>query len=571
MIRIWGMLDKKKLAIIFSIMVFEAVSLLFLPTIAAKILNVAARTGSQSGIWQYGSWMLVASLMTIVLAFISVRMCAKESQGLGNHLRKQIFSQVMAFSQDDLSRFETSTLITRTTNDVMQIQIITMMTLRMIVMTPIIVAVSAYFAYQTQSELAWIYWITLPLICVLVFVIMRIVTPIYRRVQSIMDRLNKVFREGLTGVRVIRAFNTSTYEEARFDEVNQDYRDTNVKGFSIMSLLLPSLLLVVGVSNVLIFTQGVKLIEVGIMEVGNIIAYIQYSNQILMSILMVGMLFIFIPRAQVSADRILEVLDTKASIQSVKDPRPIPQDGPWQLSFQGVDFGFPQAQRPAVSKLNFTVNQGETLAIIGGTGSGKTTIANLIPRLYEASAGAVRLNGVDVRLLDQEALRACIGYATQKAMLFAGTIRSNLLYGKSNATDEQLWRALDIAQADFVRDLPEGLDARVEQAGNNFSGGQKQRLSIARAIVSQPAIYLFDDSFSALDFKTDAKLRQALKENIQDAIIIIIAQRVSTVMDADQILVLDNGQIVGRGSHQSLLDSNPVYQEIVRSQIKEEG
>ena len=571
MFRIWRMLDFRRVSIMLLIMLVEAAGILLLPTLGAAILNVGAANGMGDAIWRYGSYMAISTVVTIIAAIVSVFLTARESQGLGNKLRKLMFDKIMAFSQDDLAKFETSTLITRTTNDIMQIQLVTMMVMRLVIMAPIMILVSTYFAYQTEPRLAWVFGITLPLISVIVFIIMRKANPIFRSIQAKMDNLNKIFREGLTGIRVIRAFNTTKYEEDRFDAANSDFRQTNIKAYTIIAFLLPSLLLLVGVSNILIFTSGSSLIEVGSMQVGNLTAYIQYSFQILLAILYIGMLFMFLPRAEVSAERVLEVLDTDVSIKNVDSPHYLEEGQEITLDFNQVSFGFPGAERPAVKDIDFSVQQGETLAIIGGTGSGKTTIANLIPRLYEATQGSVRINGVDVKLLEQGQLREHVGYATQNAVLFSGTIRSNLLYGKEDATDEELWRALEIAQAEFVKDLTHGLDSRVEQRGRNYSGGQRQRLSIARVLVSQPDIYVFDDTFSALDFKTDARLRKALKPVTRNAISIIIAQRVNTVMDADTILVLDNGQIVGQGTHQELLETNEVYRGIVDYQVRKES
>ncbi len=571
MFRIWRMLDFRRVSIMLLIMLVEAAGILLLPTLGAAILNVGAANGMGDAIWRYGSYMAISTVVTIIAAIVSVFLTARESQGLGNKLRKLMFDKIMAFSQDDLAKFETSTLITRTTNDIMQIQLVTMMVMRLVIMAPIMILVSTYFAYQTEPRLAWVFGITLPLISVIVFIIMRKANPIFRSIQAKMDNLNKIFREGLTGIRVIRAFNTTKYEEDRFDAANSDFRQTNIKAYTIIAFLLPSLLLLVGVSNILIFTSGSSLIEVGSMQVGNLTAYIQYSFQILLAILYIGMLFMFLPRAEVSSERVLEVLDTEVSIKNVDNPHQLEKGQNITLDFNEVSFGFPGAERPAVKDIDFSVQQGETLAIIGGTGSGKTTIANLIPRLYEATQGSVRINGVDVKLLEQGQLREHVGYATQNAVLFSGTIRSNLLYGKEDATDEELWRALEIAQAEFVKDLTHGLDSRVEQRGRNYSGGQRQRLSIARVLVSQPDIYVFDDTFSALDFKTDARLRKALKPVTRNAISIIIAQRVNTVMDADTILVLDNGQIVGQGTHQELLETNDVYRGIVDSQVRKES
>lgn len=474
----------------------------------------------------------------------------------------------MSFSQEDLSKFGTSTLITRTTNDVMQIQLVTMMILRLIITSPIIMIVSTIFAYQRESQLAWVFAITLPIMAVFLVIIFRVANPVFRSMQGKIDRLNQVFREGLTGIRVIRAFNTTSYEENRFNDANRDFRDTAIRANTILALMMPATMLTLGLSNVLTFSNGAQLIVNGTMEVGDLIAFSQYGVQILVSVLQIAMLFFFIPRAQVSADRILKVIDTEPTIKDDKATVSLQVEDDVQLEFENVDFGFPEAERPAVEDLTFTARKGETIAIIGGTGSGKTTIGNLIPRLYEATSGAVKINGIDIKDVSQKELRRFIGFAPQKALLFSGTIRSNLQYGKPDATEEEMWHALSVAQADFVKELEDGLDSRVEQGGGNFSGGQRQRLSIARAIINKPSIYVFDDSFSALDFETDAKLRQALSPETKDAITVIIAQRVNTVINADKILVTDNGKIVGQGTHEELLETNALYRDIVNSQTK---
>ncbi|UUX34241.1 ABC transporter ATP-binding protein [Fundicoccus culcitae] len=571
MLRIWKLMDKKNLIKIFLLILFEATMFMLLPTLASDILNYSVVDGNPQTVWLIGIIMLILNVLALVLAFISVKMSAKESQGLGHKLRMDMFERIMAFSQEDMAKFGTSTLITRTTNDVMQIQLVTQMIIRLIILSPVIMIVSVFFAYQRESQLAWVFAITLPLILIVVGIILYFASPIFRSIQKKTDRLNKVFREGLTGIRVIRAFNTTEYEEQRFDDANIDFRNASIKANSIMAFMLPGMLLVMAVSNSLIFLNGANLISVGEMEVGNLIAFVQYGVQILNSVLQVAFLLFFLPRAQVSAERILEVIDTEPSIEDLTKEVDVLDDKEVTLAFEHVDFGFPGAERPAIEDINFSASKGETIAIIGGTGSGKTTIANLIPRLYEASKGKVRVNGVNVKNVRQEELRSKIGFAPQKALLFSGTIRSNMQYGKNDATDAEIWKALEIAQADFVKELDDLLDAKVDQGGVNFSGGQRQRLSIARTIISQPDIFVFDDTFSALDFKTDANLRKALKPITRDAITIIIAQRVNTVIDADRILVLENGKIVGEGTHQSLLAENAVYQDIVASQMKGEN
>lgn len=564
MIRIWKMMNSRRIRIIIALLFFEAVGFLVLPTLAAEILNLAAQGIGAETIRNIGTVMVAVTLITIVIAIFSTRLSAQESQGLGNTLRKELFEKIMSFSGQELSFFGTSTLITRTSNDVMQIQLVTMLMLRLIIMSPIVMLVSFFFAFQREAQLAWVFAITIPAIAIGVGLILKKASPIFRSIQKKTDRLNQIFREGLTGTRVIRAFNTTSYEEEKFDEANLDFRNTSIRANTTLALMLPVMIIVMGISNVLIFTQGTQLIALGTMDIGNLVAFIQYGVQMLISILQVAMLFFFLPRAEVSAERILEVLDTELHIQDESDADTLGQADKVNLELKDVAFGFKGAERDAVCNINMSLEPGDTLAIIGGTGSGKTTIANLITRLYEATSGKILLNGKDIRTIKQHELRKNIGYAPQQAVLFSGTVRSNLQYGNPQASDEEIWHALSIAQADFIEDL----DQRVEAGGRNFSGGQRQRLNIARAIVSRPNIYIFDDSFSALDFKTDAKLRAALKPETQEAIVIIIAQRVNTVKNADEILVLDNGQIVGRGSHEELMATSDLYQDIVSSQTK---
>lgn len=569
MLKIWRKMNGKRVTIILALILFEALMFLLFPTLAAEILNVSSLNQDQAMVQRIGFFMMSANVVALILAIISTYLSARESQNLGHQLRMGIFKQVMSFSRDNISEFGTSTLLTRTTNDIMQIQFMTMISLRLAVISPIIMVVSAVFAYRQEPQLAWIFAITLPLIIIGLYFIFRNANPIFRKMQRLIDQLNKVFREGLTGIRVIRAFNTQELEEKRFDEANVTYRDNAIRAFNIINFMFPVMIAIIGISNTLIFTNGSRYIAAGHMQVGSLIAFVQYSVQLLFSVLQFSMLLIFLPRAQVAAERINQVIETESSIQ---DPiEPVSLSGrPLSLQYQDVDFGFEGSERDTLIDINFEAHPGDTVAIIGGTGSGKSTIVNLVIRLHDVTSGQILLSGVDIRDITQRELRSRIGYAPQKAVLFAGTIRSNLLYGKPGATDRELWDALEIAQADFVRDLPHGLDSRVEQGGVNFSGGQKQRLSIARAIVSQPDIYVFDDSFSALDFKTDAKLRQALRPITREAITIIIAQRVNTVIDADTILVLDNGRVVGQGTHEKLKATNEVYQDIIDSQMRGE-
>lgn len=569
MLKIWKRLDKKRVAIILLLIFAEATLFLILPTLASDILNVSSLEGDRSRVNTIGFWMIAANTLTIFLAIVSTRLAAKESQGLGNMLRKEMYNKIMNFSKKEISQFGTSTLMTRTTNDIMQIQLVTMFAMRLIMIAPVIMIVSAFLAYQLEPQLSWVFGITLPTIAIAIGIIFYVANPYFKTIQLKTDKLNQVFREGLTGIRVIRAFNTTDYENKRFAGVNKDYRDTAIRAFTLLNLILPLMFGIMGVSNVLIFTGGSQLIQAGEMATGSLIAFVQYSIQVLMSIINISMLLFFIPRAQVAANRVLEVLETESTIKDTENPISL-DNRPLSLVFDNVAFGFEGAERDTVANINFTAKPGDTIAIIGGTGSGKSTLANLITRLYDATSGEVKFNDINVKDVTQKDLRDRIGYAPQKAVLFSGTIRSNMKYGKPDATDEEIWHALDIAQGDFVRELPRGLDSRVEQGGNNFSGGQKQRLSIARAIVSRPDVYVFDDSFSALDFKTDAKLRAALKPETREAITVIIAQRVNTVVDADQIIVLDNGQIVGHGTHEELKNNNEIYKDIIDSQMRGE-
>ncbi|MGX7091668.1 ABC transporter ATP-binding protein [Hutsoniella sourekii] len=571
MIRLWKYMNSKRVIQIFFLIVLEAITFLSLPSLAANIINDGIIPGDTQTIIKLGALMIAFSFISILIAAVNVRLSAQETQEMGNKIRKDIFKKIMHFSSADMAQFGASTLMTRTTNDVMQLQFVTMLSMRLAFMSPMVIIVSTVLAYLREDRLAFIFAITLPLIILALALIFRWAMPYFRQIQTKLDKLNQVFREGLTGIRVIRAFNTTDYETKRFDEANSDYRDNAIMAFSINNLMLPSFISILGVSNILIFVFGTRLIAQGQTEVGNLIAFVNYGFQIIFSVINLAMITMMVPRAQISSERIIEVLDAPVTVEEADHAKSLPANSELTLEFKDVSYEFPGAEKPAICQINFKAQAGETLAIIGGTGSGKTTIANLIPRLYDPSQGKVLLNGIDIRQLGLEDLRGRIGFATQKAVLFSGTIRSNLLYGNPEASEEMMWRALEIAQGlEFVERLDDGLDSIVEQGGVNFSGGQRQRLSIARAVISQPDIYLFDDSFSALDFQTDAKLRQALKPATQDAINIIIAQRVNTVIDADRIIVLDNGQIVGMGSHQELKANNDVYRDIVKSQMKGE-
>ncbi|SFK01774.1 ATP-binding cassette, subfamily B [Marinilactibacillus piezotolerans] len=552
-------------------MAVQVAGMLAMPTLTANIIDFGVAEGNVDYIIRTGFYMLGFTLLTILSALLNVYFAAKESQGLGNTLRKKIYRMVIFFTNDELDKFGTSTLITRSTNDIMQIQFVMMMVLRIMTLSPLLIIGAGTMAYTREPQLAFVFIITIPVLAALIWFILHFSGPLFKSMQKKTDRLNRVFREGLTGIRVIRAFNKDEYERERFDEANWDFAQTSIKANTVMAFMMPSMVLAVSVTNILIIWFGSQLVSTGDMQVGNMVAFMTYAMQILIGVMNVSMVLFFLPRGQVSAERVLEVLDTQNTIEDPEQAKHLKDTSNVSLRFDNVSFRYHGAEKSALENIDFTLNKGERLAIIGGTGSGKTTLANLIPRLYDVERGQIKVNGVDVRDVEQGELRRLIGFAPQKALLFSGTIRENMKYGKPEATDEEIWHALEVAQGkDFVSGLPKGLDSRVEQGGGNFSGGQRQRLSIARALVTKADILVFDDSFSALDFKTDARLREALKPDTQDAAVVIIAQRISTVIDADQIIVLDQGTIVGQGTHEELKTNNPIYQEIMESQLKGE-
>lgn len=550
-------------------MVIQITSDLYLPTLTSNIIDKGVTKGDTDYIMHIGVIMIGVSLIGIAASVFNTFIASREAQKLGRNLRSDIYSKVEHASNLEFEKIGTASLITRTTNDVNQIQMVTQMALRLMINAPITLIGASILAYTRDAELTKIFIYIIPALLIVVGVIMFFATPLFKSLQEKTDKLNLVFREGLTGVRVIRAFNQNKFEEKRFDKVNKDYTQTAIKVNMLMSFLLPVITLIISITNVSIVWFGGHNIADGTLEVGNMMAFMTYAMQILMSFMMMTMIFIFVPRAQASAIRINEVLDMENSIEDNKQVNEF--DTKKELTFKNVLFRYPGAEKPAISKVDFSSKLGETVAIIGGTGSGKTTLINLIPRFYDVEEGEIIVNGQNVKNVSQVSLRDRIGYVPQKALLFTGTIRSNMAYGNKDVTDEEIWQALEISQSkEFVEKLPDGLDTKVEQGGSNFSGGQRQRLSIARALAKKSDVYIFDDSFSALDFKTDALLRKALKESVKDAIIVIVAQRISTVVEADQILVLDEGVMVGRGTHTELKATNKTYQEIIQSQLREE-
>ncbi len=551
---------------------FQVVCDLSLPNLTSNLINNGVAKGNIGYIWQIGLQMLGLTLVGIFAAAGNVYFASTQAQKMGARLRGKIFKKVLSFGNYEMDKFGSSSLITRTTNDVMQIQNVTIMMLRMMIMAPLMLIGASVMAYFNEKRLTSIFLVSIPILLIAIGCAMYFAVPLFQKLQKQIDRINLIFREGLTGVRVIRAFRQDKFEQERFDRANKDYTETGIKVFSIVSLMFPIMTLVLNVTNMGIIWFGAKLIANHEMQVGNLVAFMTYASMILFSFMMLSMIFVLVPRAEAAAKRINAVLEIENSINDVESEIGSDSDKlQASLEFKNVSFRYRGAEDLALDNLSVDVKAGETLAIIGGTGSGKSTLINLIPRLYDVNSGEVLVDGNDVRKYSLHDLHDKVAFVQQKAVLFKGTIRSNLLIGNPEATEEDMWKALEIAQAkDFILDLPDGLDAVVEQGGDNFSGGQKQRLAIARAIIKPASIYVFDDSFSALDFKTDAKLRLALRqdERISKAIIVIVAQRISTVTGADHIVVLDEGKVVGQGTHKELLADNTTYQEIVESQMK---
>lgn len=551
---------------------FQVVCDLSLPNLTSNLINNGVAKGNVGYIWQIGLQMLGLTLVGIFAAAGNVYFASTQAQKMGARLRGKIFKKVLSFGNYEMDKFGSSSLITRTTNDVMQIQNVTIMMLRMMIMAPLMLIGASVMAYFNEKRLTSIFLVSIPILLIAIGCAMYFAVPLFQKLQKQIDRINLIFREGLTGVRVIRAFRQDKFEQERFDRANKDYTETGIKVFSIVSLMFPIMTLVLNVTNMGIIWFGAKLIANHEMQVGNLVAFMTYASMILFSFMMLSMIFVLVPRAEAAAKRINAVLEIENSINDAESEIGRYSDKlQVSLEFKNVSFRYRGAEDLALDNLSVDVKAGETLAIIGGTGSGKSTLINLIPRLYDVNSGEVLVDGNDVRKYSLHDLHDKVAFVQQKAVLFKGTIRSNLLIGNPEATEEDMWKALEIAQAkDFILDLPDGLDAVVEQGGDNFSGGQKQRLAIARAIIKPASIYVFDDSFSALDFKTDAKLRLALRqdERISKAIIVIVAQRISTVTGADHIVVLDEGKVVGQGTHKELLADNTTYQEIVESQMK---
>ncbi|MET0954815.1 MAG: ABC transporter ATP-binding protein [Cryobacterium sp.] len=549
----------------------QSIASLYLPALNADIIDEGVATGDTGYILRVGGVMLLITLGQIICAIIAVYFGAKVAMAVGRDLRGAVFTRVGEFSEQEVSKFGAPSLITRSTNDVQQVQMLVLTTCTLLVSAPILCIGGVIMAMRQDLELSWLIAVSVPVLLVAVGLIIVRMVPLFRVMQARIDTVNRVLREQLTGIRVVRAFVREDVETRRFAKANAEVTDTALQAGNLMALMFPVVMLVLNVSSVAVIWFGAFRIEDGSMQVGTLIAFLSYLMQILMAVMTATFMAVMIPRATVSADRIGEVLETPSSVRPPANPVTA-TIGHGELELRGVGFAYPGAEQPVLSDISFVARPGFTTAIIGSTGSGKTTLVNLLPRLFDATSGTVLFDGVDVREISPDLLWGHIGLVPQKPYLFSGTVRSNLQYGKPDATEEEIWQALETAQArDFVERLEGGLDAPIAQGGTNVSGGQRQRLAIARALVKRPELYIFDDSFSALDLATDARLRAALAEDVADATMIIVAQRVSTIVDADQILVVEDGRIVASGSHEELLATSTTYQEIAASQLAAEA
>ena len=548
--------------------VVQVVATLLLPSLNADIIDRGVARGDTGEILRVGGVMLAVSLVQVIAAIAAVYFGSKAAMGMGRDLRSRVFGHVQSFSAQEMGHFGAPTLITRTTNDVQQIQMVAFMTFAMMIMAPILLVGGVVMALREDVELSSVLVVSVPVLAVIVGLVVWRMVPMFRAMQKRIDDINRVMREQIAGIRVIRAFVREERERERFERANERLFDVSLRVGKIMAFMFPVVMLVLNVTSAAVLWFGAGRVDAGEMEVGALTAFLSYIAYILMAVMMSTMMFVMVPRAMVSAERIGEVLEAEPSVHAPGSPEPLPAGATGRVELRGVEFRYPGAEKAVLHGIDLVAEPGQTTAIIGSTGSGKTTLVNLVPRLFDVTAGSVLVDGVDVRALEPEVLWSRIGLVPQKPFLFSGTIRSNLLFGKEDATDEELWHALEVAQArPFVESLPEGLDAPIVQGGTNVSGGQRQRLAIARALVRRPSIYLFDDSFSALDYATDAALRQALVPETRDAAVIVVAQRVATIRHAHQIVVLEDGAVVDRGTHPELLARCETYQEIVYSQL----
>ncbi len=545
----------------------QAMANLYLPNLMADIVDNGVGKNDTTYIWLIGGVMLLVAIGGTCCAVIGIFFSSQVATGFGRIIRAKLFKHVQNFSLHEFDLLGTASLITRTSNDTTQVQQVLIVILNMMITAPITLVGGIILALNQDVGLSWIFVVMIPVLVLTIVILMSLAIPLFQRMQIKLDKLNLILDEGLTGVRVVRAFDRVQHEEQRFDEANRELTAISIRVNQIVSWMMPIMMLVLNVSSVAILWFGSIRISNGDLQVGSMIAFLQYAMQILFALMMLSMMFIMLPRAAASATRINEVL---AIVPEIKDTAESSQTNGLQgyIEFQDVVFSYPGAEEPALSNISFSARPGEVTAIIGGTGAGKSTLVSLIPRFYDIQQGRILVDGVDLRDFTQEDLRSRMGFVPQKAVLFSGTINENIRFGKEDASDEEILHAANTAQAtDFIANMPDGFGSFIAQGGTNISGGQKQRLSIARALVRKPEIYIFDDSFSALDFKTDARLRQALKRETMEATVLIVAQRVSTIIGADQIIVLDEGHIVGIGTHQTLMRTCDVYSEIVSSQL----
>jgi ATP-binding cassette subfamily B multidrug efflux pump len=562
----------RPLFFVIGLLLVQAIGNLYLPDLNADIINNGVAKGDNDYILRVGGLMLGVTALLGVAAIIGVYWSSRVSMGFGRDLRSAIFAKVETFSQVEVNHFGPASLITRNTNDVQQVQTVVFLGLTILISAPILIVGGIIMALRTDVPLSGLLVVVLPLMAAVIGLVMSRAIPLFRAVQAKLDRINQVMRETLSGVRVIRAFVRTPHEEQRFDTANRDLFDTSLKVNRLFAITIPTMTLIFNLSTVAVIWFGAMRVNDGALSIGNLTAFMQYLTQILFAVLTAVFMFVLLPRAAVSSGRIREVLDTEPLIHEPTEPvTPSDPGRRGEVVFRDVEFGYPSAEHRVLHDIALRAGPGQTTAIVGSTGSGKSTLINLIPRFYDATGGSVEVDGVDVREMALEDLWQRIGIVPQKAFLFSGTVASNLRFGDENATDDELWHALDIAQAkEFVEEMEGGLDAPITQGGSNLSGGQRQRLAIARALVKKAGVYNFDDSFSALDFGTDARLRAALAREIDWATLIIVAQRVGTIMQADQIVVMDAGRIVGIGTHRQLLADNETYREIVYSQMSEQ-
>ena len=547
----------------------STIAALYLPSLNARIIDEGVAKGDTDFIWSTGMTMLLVCLVQVITAITAIYFGARTGMGVGRDLRRAIYRQVDDLSMLEVGKFGSATLITRNTNDVQQVQMLVLMTLNFMVSTPIMCIGGIIMALREDVGLSWLVWVSVPVLFIVVAILVYLLMPLFRRMQDQVDDINGVLREQITGIRVIRAFVREPFETDRYADANRALTETSVKVGNLFVLMFPAIMMILHLATAAVLWFGGHRVDAGQMEVGSLTAFLQYLLQILVAVMMGVFMMMMIPRAVVCAERIAEILDTRSTMTIPAGVAEMPSRG--ELEFRNVTFGYPGAEVPVIEGLSFTAKPGTTTAIIGSTGSGKSTIVNLIPRLIDPQEGEILIDGNPVTEFNRHQLARLIGLVPQKPYLFSGTIASNLRFGNEGATDDELWEALRIAQADdFVTEKDNQLEERVAQGGTNYSGGQRQRLCIARALTVKPQIYVFDDSFSALDVATDARLRAALDESTGDATVIVVAQRVSTIRDADQIIVLEAGKIVGRGTHEELAEANPTYREIIESQLTTE-